>query len=432
MSRGSVAEATPPSYLSASPFPFAKMEASGLSETLWNHGSVTDPGLWNGSSEGDFNLEWDDGALGSSDVSFGLRIFITVVYSAVCAGGLLGNGLVMSLMWRQRKRGPMPVINIFVFALAVADFQFSLTLPFWAVETALDYSWVFGQAMCKVIPSFTVLSVYINAFLLTAMSVTRYWSVALAIKGGSRLTSEGAKWVNLALWTLALGATMPTIIYATVVDVAKEKLCIFKFPAPYLLGVYHLLRVVVTFVLPLSIISTSYLLLIRFLGTHHRRGDHSKRQKQVATTIRLIVGGFFLCWFPNHVVTFWGVLVKFKAVSVGKSFYFLHTYIFPLATCLAHSSSCLNPILYCLMRREFRQGMKDIFRRFSSMASSYRPFSSQKPWEDVVVLPLSPAVNARDPQMRGKEDSTFSTILEPGAAVRNLSLEMMPGVETPL
>lgn len=401
------------------------MEVSRLSGSVRNNESVVD--IWNWSADGYFDLSWDDAAVGSSDVSFGLRMLITVVYLVVCTGGLLGNGLVMYLTWTQRKKGPTAIINIFVFGLAVADFQFSLTLPFWAVETALDYSWSFGQAMCKVIPSLTVLSVYINAFLLTAMSVTRYWSVALAVKGGSRLTPDRAKWVILALWVLALGATMPTIIYATVVDVAKEKLCLFKFPTPYLLGVYHLLRVVVTFVIPLSVISTSYLLLIQFLRTHHRRGKHSKRRKQVATTVRLIVGGFFICWFPNHVVTFWGVLVKFKAVSVGKSFYFLHTYIFPLTTCLAHASSCLNPILYCLIRHDFREAMKDIFRRFSSMALSYQPFSAQKSWEDVVTLPLTPVENANNNQRRGKEEFTVSTALEPGAMERNLSIEGIPG-----
>ncbi|KAJ7324815.1 hypothetical protein JRQ81_017835 [Phrynocephalus forsythii] len=409
----SAAKGTPPLHLSACPLALPKMEGSGPSASDRDNRSAVDPSHWNWSLEGCLDLQWDDVALGSPDASFGLRIFITVVYLVVCAGGLLVNGLIPYLTWTRRKRVPIPVINIFVFGLAVADFQFSLKLPFWAVETALVYSWLFGQAMSKVIISLTVLSVYINAFLLTAMSVTRYWSVALAVKGGSRLTPNGAKLTVLALGALALGVTLPTFIYATVVDVAKEKLCLFKFPTPYFLGIYHLLSVVLTFVLPLSIISSSYLLLVWFLRTHQSRGNPSKKRKQVTTTIHLIVRGFFICWFRNHAVTFWGFLVKFKAVSVGKSFYFLHTYIFPLTTCLAHTSSCLNPILYCLIRQESREAIKDLFQRFTSEESSYQPFSSQKSWAEEVVLPLTPVENASHLHVRWKEDSTFCTVLRP-------------------
>ncbi|XP_042300424.1 relaxin-3 receptor 2-like, partial [Sceloporus undulatus] len=240
------------------------MEESGLWELGWNNHTIPDPRLWNRSSQEGFGFAGDGDPFVPSDVSFGLRMVITVVYLLVCAMGLLGNGLVMYLI-RTHKIRPTPAINVFVFGLAAADFQFSLTLPFWATETALDFSWTFGPAMCKVIPSLTVLCVYANVFLLTVMSVTRYWSVASAIKDSSRMTARGATWITLALWVLAVGAAVPTAIYTTVVDVAGVELCLFKFPTPSLLGVYQLQRVVFTFVVPLAIILTSYLLLLRFL-----------------------------------------------------------------------------------------------------------------------------------------------------------------------
>ncbi|XP_063002310.1 relaxin-3 receptor 2-like [Elgaria multicarinata webbii] len=387
------------------------MAVSGLGGPERNN-SFVDPSLGNWSSAGGLDLV-DISGLFYPEVSFGLRMFITVVYLLVCAVGLLGNGLVMYLIWVHKGR-PMPVINIFVFGLAVADFQFSLTLPFWATEMALDFTWPLGQPMCKVIPSLTILSVYANVFLLTAMSVTRYWSVASAVKDGSRMTPRAAKWITAALWAIALAATMPTIIYTTLVDVAGVKLCIFKFHSTYRLGVYQLQRVVFAFAIPLAIILTSYLLLLRFLRTHHITGNNPKRQNQVATTIRLVVGCFFICWFPNHVVTFWGVLVKFKAVPMGKSFYFIQAYIFPLTTCLAHANSCLNPVLYCLMRNEFRKAMKETFRKLSSVTFSYQYFSSPKTLEEGerVALPMSCSENPSNPLSGGKEDSTHSTMLD--------------------
>ncbi|XP_061461979.1 relaxin-3 receptor 2 [Rhineura floridana] len=405
------------------------MEVSGLWELEWNS-SIMDSSLWNKSLMGGFDLLRDGGALVPSDVLFRLQMFITFVYLVVCAAGLLGNGLVMYLIWAQ-KGSSTPVINIFVFGLAVADFQFSLTLPFWATETALDFNWPFGEAMCKAVPSLTILSIYFNVFLLTAMSVTRYWSLASALKDGSKMSPRMAKWITAALWAIALGATIPTTIYATVMDVASVKLCIFKFPTPYPLRMYHLQRVVFTFVIPLAVILTSYFLLLRLLKAHHVNSNKLKRQNQVATTVQLVVGCFFVCWFPNHVVTVWGVLVKFKAVPMSDAFHFLHTYIFPLTTCLAHTNSCLNPILYCLMRQEFREAIKGIFQRLS-----YQHFSCHKTWEEdmLVALPLSPSQNHSNPQSGEKEDSTFSTILEPRTKEPKLLTvaQLIPGVEMPM
>ena len=46
--------------------------------------------------------------------------------------------------WRKSS------INLFVTNLALTDFQFVLTLPFWAVENALDFKWPFGKAMPRI------------------------------------------------------------------------------------------------------------------------------------------------------------------------------------------------------------------------------------------------------------------------------------------
>uniref|UniRef100_A0A8C5WQX5 Relaxin family peptide/INSL5 receptor 4 n=1 Tax=Laticauda laticaudata TaxID=8630 RepID=A0A8C5WQX5_LATLA len=316
-------------------------------------------------SAGIFDLFSDDDAgtaLVSSDVLFSVRIFITTVYLLVCVVGLSGNSLVMYLIWRQKDRS-MTSINILVFGLAAADFQLSLMLPFWATEAVLDFQWPFGPAMCKVIPSLTLLSIYANVFLLTAMAVTRYWSVVSVVEERFRMTPQAAKGITVALWAVAMGATVPTTIYARVVSVAGVELCLFRFPSPYHLGIYQLQRVVFAFAVPLVIILTSYLLLLRFLKLHHITSHSLTRHNRVSTTVRLVISCFFICWFPNHVVTFWGILVKFGALPMDDTFHYLHTYVFPLTICLAHANSCLNPILYCLIRREFQEAMKDTFRR---------------------------------------------------------------------
>ncbi|XP_034535904.1 relaxin-3 receptor 1 [Notolabrus celidotus] len=292
-----------------------------------------------------------------------LRVLICLIYSVVCAAGLMGNLLVLFFIRVKHERRKSRV-NFFVFNLAVTDLQFVLTLPFWAVDTALDFSWPFGDAMCKILLSVTVMNMYASVFFLTAMSVTRYWSVASALKNRTGHRSCSAKLTCVIIWTLATLATAPTSIYSTVSNVTGEKLCLLKFPGgQYWLAVYHIQKILVGFVLPMSIVSISYIMLLRFIRNRSMKTSNSKRRSQVNKSITIVVLSFFLCWMPNHAITLWSVLVKLNVANWDKAYYIVHTYVFPLTVCLAHTNSCLNPIIYCLMRKEFRNKLRGLIHR---------------------------------------------------------------------
>ncbi|XP_068172804.1 relaxin-3 receptor 1-like [Antennarius striatus] len=299
----------------------------------------------------------------TADGSLFLRVLICVVYSAVCAAGLIGNLLVLFFI-RVKQDRTKSRLNFFVLNLAVTDLQFVLTLPFWAVDTALDFSWPFGNAMCKIVLSVTVMNMYASVFFLTAMSVSRYWSVASALRNRTVHKSCSTKWICAIIWTLATLATAPTPIFSTVSNVTGEKLCLLRFPGgQYWLAIYHMQKILVGFVMPMSIVSISYLMLFRVIRNRSMKTSNPKRRSQVTKSITIVVLSFFLCWMPNHAITLWSVLVKLNAAHWDKAYYVVHTYVFPLTVCLAHANSCLNPVIYCLMRQEFRNKLKALVHR---------------------------------------------------------------------
>ncbi|XP_061834554.1 relaxin family peptide receptor 3.2b [Nerophis lumbriciformis] len=306
--------------------------------------------------------------------SLAVRVMIACVYSVVCALGLVGNVLALYLL-HSRYRQKQSSINCFVMGLAITDLQFVLTLPFWAVDTALDFRWPFGRVMCKIISSVTTMNMYASVFFLTAMSVARYYSISSALKMHSRRAAAArAKWTSLGIWAVSLLVTLPHAIYSTTAQVSDEELCLVRFPETanwdpqLLLGLYHLQKVLLGFLIPLIIITVCYLLLLRLVLSRRisgaanpevEQGRQSRRSK-VTKSIVIVVLSFFLCWLPNQALTVWGVLIKFDLVPFSKAFYNAQAYAFPLTVCLAHTNSCLNPVLYCLIRREFRAGLKEI------------------------------------------------------------------------
>ncbi|XP_042343379.1 relaxin-3 receptor 1 [Plectropomus leopardus] len=333
-------------------------------DEIFNHSG----GALNRSSPADENLRFEDIDV-SADGTFILRILISVVYSVVCAVGLVGNLLVFFLT-RLRQGRKRSSINFFIINLAVTDFQFVLTLPFWAVDTALDFSWPFGDSMCKIILSVTVMNMYASVFFLTAMSVTRYLAVASALKKKAHRRSRCVKWVCAVLWVAATVATAPTAIFSTVTVVAGEKLCLLKFPEGHdWLALYHIQKILIAFIIPMLIVSVNYLMLLRFVRRRSMGTNNPKRRSRVTKSVAIVVLSFFFCWMPNHAITFWGVLVKFNAVNWDDSYYMVHTYVFPVTVCLAHTNSCLNPVLYCLMRPEIRKMLNSLFWRASPPSS---------------------------------------------------------------
>ncbi|XP_076001123.1 relaxin-3 receptor 1-like [Genypterus blacodes] len=367
-------------------------EAEGdISNLVHPTGAVSSPGTYNLSLNCWLQILSRESTLDlhGDSANLAVRVLIALIYLVVCVLGLVGNLLALFLL-HSHRRGHHSSIDGFVMALALTDLQFVLTLPFWAVDTVLDFRWPFGRVMCKIVSSVTTLNMYASVFFLTAMSVTRYHTLITSLKMESpSITRARAKWASLVIWIVSLVATLPHAFYSTTVQVsADDELCLVRFSdsdsghwdPQVLLGLYQMQKVLLGFVVPLVVISVCYLLLLKFIlsqrtvgcapgGSSTERSDCEKgrhrRRSKVTRSVTVVVLSFFICWLPNQALTLWGILIKFDLVPFNKAFYNAQAYAFPLSVCLAHANSCLNPVLYCLIRKEYRTGLKQLLLRVS-------------------------------------------------------------------
>ncbi|XP_054462669.1 relaxin-3 receptor 1-like [Anoplopoma fimbria] len=325
------------------------------------------------------NISFDNGLeILDDDGSPWLRIVISVVYFVVATAGVMGNLLVMFLLYSTHTI-TTGTINFFVFNLALSHLLFSLVLPFWAIDIAMDYSWPFGPATCKAVSLLTGLNVYASCFFLTAMSLTRYCFVATALKPSASLCSKSctSPVATAFIWAAALIAAAPRAVFADLKHVGSgnDTACLLLFPdGTAWLGINQLLRVVLGFLLPYAIIILSYLLLLRFLCRHRLKGGNSLRKVDISKSVAVVVLSFCACWFPYNILTLWGVLIQLDIVDISPSFYLAQTYFFPLANCLAFTSSCFNPVIYCLVRKEYRVALHNVLFKLSLAIMSKIPY----------------------------------------------------------
>ena len=208
----------------------------------------------------------------------------------------------------------------------------------------------------------------------------------LVLPGHQHMLCFGA---GLCCWytTCFISCELPVRCCCSQVS-ADDELCLVRFSdsdsdhwdPQVLLGLYQTQKVLLGFVVPLIVISVCYLLLLRFILSRRivgsvvsdtvtevsesERGRH-RRHSKLTRSVTIVVLSFFLCWLPNQALTLWGVLIKFDLVPFNKAFYNTQAYAFPLTVCLAHANSCLNPVLYCLIRKEYRAGLKALLLRVS-------------------------------------------------------------------
>lgn len=81
----------------------------------------------------------------SSIVSGALAVFMPLLYSVGFLCGLLGNGLVLAILWLKTLN--LSVMDIFILLLTVTDSLLLLTLPLWAVDAVRG--WIMGTELCK-------------------------------------------------------------------------------------------------------------------------------------------------------------------------------------------------------------------------------------------------------------------------------------------
>ena len=108
------------------------------------------------------------------------KAVIIGAYSIIFCLGVLGNSLVMYLVARSPEmRTPT---YIFIANLAISDIVLcTLAAPFTPISGFLK-SWVFGDALCKLVPMVLCLCVHVSTQTSTAIALERYFVIVYPFK----------------------------------------------------------------------------------------------------------------------------------------------------------------------------------------------------------------------------------------------------------
>ncbi|XP_053545987.1 formyl peptide receptor 2-like [Bombina bombina] len=286
------------------------------------------------------------------------KIISMTCFSITFILGIVGNGLVIWIAGFKMKKN---VNTIWFLNLGAANFIFDAFLPFSIVEVSLDYHWPFGQIMCKLMSTVISLNMSVSTSFLMIISVDRCTSVLCPVWSKNNRTSRLAYIISIAIWLMCLVFSSPYVVFYNAEDgygdnvsycyetyAVWENMTHIDYTTLRLrYNAMFITRFVSMFLIPFAIIMVCYS-LIAFKVRKMRNLSGSGR---IFKLIISIVLSFFFCWFPYY---FWLLLDVLESyVIYWKVFIIMQS----ISICLAYFSSCLNPLLYVFIGRDFKMSL---------------------------------------------------------------------------
>uniref|UniRef100_A0A8C8RZI5 Chemerin-like receptor 1 n=1 Tax=Pelusios castaneus TaxID=367368 RepID=A0A8C8RZI5_9SAUR len=297
------------------------------------------------------------------------RILSVVIYSLTCILGILGNGLVITVIAFKMKKS---VNAIWFLNLAAADFLFNVFLPVNIAYTAMNYHWVFGAAMCKLNSFLLILNLYTSVLLLTIISIDRCVSVVFPVWAQNRRTPNLAWLVCIVIWAVGFLMSSPSLVFRDTVPHLGKVICFNNYSLSVSdrdLGVRRhktvtIFRFLTGFAIPATIVTICYMIIVFKL----KRNRLAKSKKPFKIIVAIIVT-FFLCWSPYQVLN----LLETQHHHISHVVFATGI---PIATALATANSCMNPILYVFMGQDFKKFKVTVLSRVVNALSEDTTHSS--------------------------------------------------------
>ncbi|KAM9337542.1 LOW QUALITY PROTEIN: type-1 angiotensin II receptor [Symphorus nematophorus] len=310
---------------------------------------------------------------------------VPIVYGCIFVIGIVGNSMVVAVIYCYMKL--KTVANIFVLNLAVSDLTFLITLPMWATFTATGYHWPFGGFLCKASAGLVIFNLYTSVFFLTALSIDRYLAIVHPMRSRRFRTVVYARITCVLMWLFAFVLSVPTALTRDVYNIANSNKTVCGILHPTienvkrlkeLLLAISLMKSLLGFLVPFIIVITCYCLIGRaLLGARHLHKSSRSRDDEVLRMLAAAVLAFFMCWVPHQVFHLMQLLTQ---LIQGKNCAILEIIdtAMPFTICIAYFNSCVNPIVYGFVGRNFRKNLLRLLRCSSGGATGPHPSISSK------------------------------------------------------
>lgn len=304
------------------------------------------------------------------DVTIDLELLITgIVYGLTFLVGIIGNSLIVYSVVQFRRMKSLS--NVFLASLATADLILIIFCVPVKFAQLFSYSWTFGFFLCKFVHYIQNLSAICSVYTLTAMSFERYYAIMYPVECRYICTMSQTKRIILATWAGSIILATPVLWIQILKEVGdsdhRAYWCVSDWSNPIHWRLYELYMLTIIFIIPLIIMTYSYGHICNRLWWVMRNrtttfplsqpavyiDSSANKMSQVIKMLIVVVLVFVICWTP---ILIFNVLKAFAIIPLLN-----YGPMKPIKTAFhlfSYANSCVNPIIYGFMSRNFRASFK--------------------------------------------------------------------------
>jgi len=233
--------------------------------------------------------------------------------------------------------------------------------------------WVYGPFMCKLLRPALNLGSIVALGLIVIIAIERYYGIARPFEKKPLL--KNFIFVNTTNLLISIAIIIPLFV---TLEIDRDGRCAENWNGNTNSSlVYSWVLMVVTFILPLLVISFFYYKIVSFLHQQWKQTEgvftNDKQQamnriqgfRRVAKILMAILVAYVVLVLPNRIV--WVVLDSVGTSSMSITTYRILKY-FGLFPYMFHVA--INPIIYSVIDRKFRGEVKEIFKGKRKLRSS--------------------------------------------------------------
>ncbi|CAH1274551.1 NPFFR2 [Branchiostoma lanceolatum] len=317
----------------------------------------------------------------STPLSAGLIVLYTICFLV----GLVGNLLVMSVVLRSRRMHT--ITNKFLGNLAVCDLMVICFCVPSNIALEAYRSYMFGDALCRVLPYIQGISVSGSVLSLTVISLDRFHSLSHQGKPPRSFLKQNSIVVLVLIWVVSMAIMSPLLFVNHLDHVTLDfglsenltlAICKEDWPSDAGKQQYSVTLFVFHLIIPAAIMILANALVGKKLWraddidevenatrlesgmiSHAVVASGLKRQRGIVKMLVALLSVFFVFWTPYYVITLWldfRIGKHWEENSVAGN-------VYPFTLFLGLANSAINPICYSLMNARFREATKDVFSR---------------------------------------------------------------------
>ncbi|EDO44764.1 predicted protein, partial [Nematostella vectensis] len=265
---------------------------------------------------------------------------------------LIGNFLVLWIVYKNRALRTIP--NQFVVSLAVSDILMAAICAPPCLSVLIAGTRTFGDFICQ-LQGFAIAALAcVSLLTMTLVAINRYFLIVRPHQYRRIFTPLNTKLMILGVWLISCTEPLPYLLSGHRYEYHAGKVFCFQVLE---VNFFTLLGYVYV-ALPVIALTSLYFSVFRVIRAHQatlrslRKASVSVEDITVTRTLFFTVCGFLICWIPISIVDF---------IGFGQASWMLPRQVYLMYTFLGQLSTTLNPAIYGVMNKTFREEYRKLF-----------------------------------------------------------------------